>query len=320
MSFATYTPKRVQKTGRPWRLPLLLAAVMVSMGLLMAPTGSGGDAHRAEALPPAAASPEPELVPTPSPTPTPEPTPTPVAPYDFSQSAPETGAVEMEYFQDALFIGDSRTDGLRLYSGIQGTHFYCYKGLTVYEMDSRKVAEVDGTKYTVLEALEQGDKYAKIYISLGVNELGSDAKSYEKAFSVFLDRVKELQPQAVVYLETIVPLNPDKCRSHRQPYYVTNEKVQAFNEVLPRLAREKQVVLLDIAAAFADETGILPGENTVDGVHFTKDLYKQWLTYLMSHTVDPEAYAAGQTAPEEEPTPGPAETPGAGDLEGETTR
>ena len=37
----------------------------------------------------------------------------------------------MDYFADALFIGDSRTDGLRLYSGIKGADFYCYKGLTV---------------------------------------------------------------------------------------------------------------------------------------------------------------------------------------------
>ena len=42
----------------------------------------------------------------------------------------------MDYFSDALFIGDSRTDGLRLYSGIKGADFYCYKGLTIFEMDS----------------------------------------------------------------------------------------------------------------------------------------------------------------------------------------
>ena len=78
----------------------------------------------------------------------------------------------MDYFADALFIGDSRTDGLRLYSGIKGADFYCYKGLTVFEMDDRAVVELDGGKYTVEQALEKGPQYAKIYISLGINELG----------------------------------------------------------------------------------------------------------------------------------------------------
>ena len=165
-----------------------------------------------------------------------------------------------------------------------------------YILTGRADFLMDGEKYTVLEALERGKKYAKIYIALGVNELGADAGIYESSFSGFLDQVKALQPQAVIYLETVVPVNPAKCTANRQPYYVTNEKVYAFNEVLPRLAEEKQVVLLDIAGFFSDETGVLAADDTVDGVHFTKGIYQQWLAYLMNHTVDPAEYAAGQTA------------------------
>ena len=292
MKYTHYTPKRVKQPDRPrWRLPVLLAAVLVSLGLLMAPNG---EAHVAEALPPATPSPAPV---EPSPTPTPAPTPPPGPANNFPRPAPEGTPVEMAYFEDALLIGDSRTEGLQLYSGIQGADFYCYKGITVFEMDSKKVVELeDGEKYTVLEALERGKKYAKIYIALGVNELGADAGIYESSFSGFLDQVKALQPQAVIYLETVVPVNPAKCTANRQPYYVTNEKVYAFNEVLPRLAEEKRVVLLDIAGFFSDETGVLAADDTVDGVHFTKGIYQQWLAYLMNHTVDPAEYAAGQTA------------------------
>ena len=50
MKYTHYTPKRVKQPDRPrWRLPVLLAAVLVSLGLLMAPNG---EAHVAEALPP----------------------------------------------------------------------------------------------------------------------------------------------------------------------------------------------------------------------------------------------------------------------------
>ena len=57
LKYTHYTPKRVKQPDRPrWRLPVLLAAVLVSLGLLMAPNG---EAHVAEALPPATPSPHP---------------------------------------------------------------------------------------------------------------------------------------------------------------------------------------------------------------------------------------------------------------------
>ncbi len=205
----------------------------------------------------------------------------------------------MDYFADALFIGDSRTDGLRLYSGIKGADFYCYKGLTVFEMDDRAVVELDGGKYTVEQALEKGPQYAKIYISLGINELGYfNDEAFHQTFGDFLKQVKASQPGAVVYLENLVPVNAEKCAANKQPYYVNNDRVAAYNAIFPQLAQEQQVVLLDVADALTDENGILPADATVDGVHFTKAWYQKWLAYLMEHTVDADCYAAGQTAAE----------------------
>ena len=193
----------------------------------------------------------------------------------------------------------SRTDGLRLYSGIKGADFYCYKGLTVFEMDDRAVVELDGGKYTVEQALEKGPQYAKIYISLGINELGYfNDEAFHQTFGDFLKQVKASQPGAVVYLENLVPVNAEKCAANKQPYYVNNDRVAAYNAIFPQLAQEQQVVLLDVADALTDENGILPADATVDGVHFTKAWYQKWLAYLMEHTVDADCYAAGQTAVE----------------------
>ena len=299
-----YQPKRAQK--RPRRrnpIPLLAAAAAVCLALIIIPSLGSGPAQSAAAQSPEvprtlpSASPTPEA--TPTPTPTPEPTPTPVPALDFTQPVPESEEVEMDYFSDALFIGDSRTDGLRLYSGIQGADFYCYKGLTIFEVDERKIVELNGSTYSVVEALEKGPQYAKIYISLGVNELGYyNDDAYHQAFSEFLDTVKALQPDAIIYLENLVPVNPQKCAEYKQPYYVNNDRVAAYNAIYPQLATEHQVALLDVASALSDENGILPADATADGVHFTKAWYQKWLAYLMNHTVDPESYAAGQAAAE----------------------
>ena len=301
-----YQPTRAQK--RPRRrnpTPLLAAAAAVCLALIIIPSLGSGPAQSAAAQSPEvprtlpSASPTPEATPTPTPTPTPEPTPTPVPALDFTQPVPESEEVEMDYFSDALFIGDSRTDGLRLYSGIQGADFYCYKGLTIFEVDERKIVELNGSTYSVVEALEKGPQYAKIYISLGVNELGYyNDDAYHQAFSEFLDTVKTLQPDAIIYLENLVPVNPQKCAEYKQPYYVNNDRVAAYNAIYPQLATEHQVALLDVASALSDENGILPADATADGVHFTKAWYQKWLAYLMNHTVSPEEYEAGQTAAE----------------------
>lgn len=219
--------------------------------------------------------------------------------FDFTQPAPAGEAVEMDYFSDALFIGDSRTDGLRLYSGIKGASFYCYKGLTIFEMDTKKVIELNGGKYTVSEALAKGPQYKKIYVSLGVNELGYyNDDSFHKTFGAFLEKIRELQPDAIIYLENLVPVNPEKCKANDQAYYVNNDRVAAYNAIYPQLAQEEHVVLLDVAGALSDENGILPADATVDGVHFTKAWYQKWLAFLMEHTVDPEVYQAGIAAAE----------------------
>ena len=45
-----------------------------------------------------------------------------------------------------------------------------------------------------------------------------------------------------------------------------------------------------------DENGVLPAEGTTDGIHFTRSWYQRWYAYLKTHTVDPDAYAAGLAA------------------------
>ena len=306
----SYHPKRMKnkRNGPGATLPLLIAAAAVCVCLLLIPSAGKSAPPAAEVSPsvqpevtPSAPVTEPSAAPSESPavepTPTATPVPSPAAGFDFTQPGPQSEPAEMGYFSDALFIGDSRTDGLQIYSGIKGATFYCYKGLNIFDMSKRQVVEMNGGKYTVVEALEKGPQYKKIYISLGVNELGyPGTDSFYKAFKSFLEEVKSAQPDAIIYLQNLVPVNPEICAQKNQPSYVNNDRVADFNSVFPKLAEECQVALVDVKTALSDENGILPAEATVDGVHFTKAWYQKWLEYLMCHTVTPEAYQAGQTA------------------------
>lgn len=219
---------------------------------------------------------------------TPEPTPTPV-PYDYTAPVPETEAVDDKWFADAVFIGDSRTDGLRLYSGIKDVDFLCYKGLTVFEvMNDKPVIETDEGEIGVLQALEQKE-YAKIYLMLGINELGyNNDQGFAETYGAVVDQLKELEPGADIYLQSLIPVNEETCTATGQPAYVTNEQIAVYNEIIGAIAAEKEVYLVDVKEAMVNEEGVLPADASADGIHFHKDGYKTWYEYLKTHTVEEE--------------------------------
>lgn len=273
------------------RLPVILAAVVVAAVLVTVPVLNRSLAEGADHVPTATVSP--------SPTPEPTPTPTPTPAFDFSQPVPHGVSVDMDYFSDALFIGDSRTQGLRLYSGVKGATFYDYTGLSIFGVNNPGLVTVDGQSYSIVEALQKGPQFGKVYIAFGMNELGYyNTENYLATFGKFLDQVKEAQPNAVVYLQNLAPVDEAKCAKYGQASCITNARVAVFNELFAQLAREHRVCLVDVYSALSDENDGLPSEATSDGIHFQRPWYETWLACLMSHTVDPEAYRAGQTAME----------------------
>lgn len=309
---------------------LVAAAVIVVIVLLVMFLGQKPEAQGGVTQPSDTPAPSESVIPSPSETlqPTPSPSETapgsagqedggaPVAPptesaapsdsaapsgsYDFTQPAPETAAVDDSWFDDVVFMGDSRTDGLRLYGGIPGADFIQSTGITVFDVGTKQSIRIDGQKYTMMQALGL-KQYGKVYVMLGVNELGYfNDQAFADAYSQMVDDIRAIQPNAVIYLQNLVSVNPEKCKANKQPYYVTNEKIAVYNDIIADIAEEKHAVLVDVNAALVDETGILPAEGTTDGVHFTKDYYVKWYDYLKIHTVDPDLYWAGQTAVTEE--------------------
>lgn len=224
-------------------------------------------------------------------------------PYEFGVPLEEgEPAADDSVFENAVFLGDSRTEGLQLWGGIHGGRYYWARGMTVFRTDDPAYTfSVDGQKLTMVQALGQR-QYDKVYIMIGVNELGWPADLFEEGLGTFLDKVIAAQPEAVVYLQTLPPLNDDMARKNLA-YYENNQNVNAFNEIIVRQAAEKRVVLLDTAQAYRDETGQLPADWSVDGCHFTREGYQIWADYLRCHIMDPKRYFDSRETPEtgEEP-------------------
>lgn len=268
------------------------------------PSPDPGANPAASSAPAAEATATPEPTPTPSPAPTLEPTPAPAQwePYEFGAPLGESKPVEDDsFFDTAVYLGDSRTEGLQLFSGLKHGDFYWARGMTVFKADSEdyRVFEVDGQKYNLLEVLAL-KQYESVYIMLGVNELGFSASSYQEGLGMLLDKVIELQPDAVVYLQIMPPVNDALCRKNKLASYINNENLSQFNDAITLLAAEKKVVLLNTAEAYAGEDGQLPAELASDGCHFAYSAYSRWADYLRCHVMDREWYflsRAGEVEP-----------------------
>jgi len=215
-------------------------------------------------------------------------TPPVVRGYDFSQPVPLAQAVDNSYFEDAAFVGDSRTDGFFLYSGIDRGKRLTYTGLSIFKLKDKKAITIKGQEYTLLEALALDD-YGKVYLSLGVNELGVyDDEGFYDHYCEAIDIIRASQPDAVIYIQGLIPLNEDVIREKGGRDYLRNDRLVVYNDLMKQVARDKQVAFLDLYSAFVQEDGQLPAEASRDGVHLHREWCAKWLEYLQTHTVSYE--------------------------------
>ena len=203
---------------------------------------------------------------------------------------PETEAVEDTYFDSAVFLGDSRTEGLSLYSGLKTGYFYTAVGATVESVFSKKNFETEGgEKVPLLDAVAEQD-CDKIYIMLGINELGwSKVKTFHDQYAKLVDRVREDHPEAKIVLQSIPPVS---AKQEAKKTYVNNARIAEYNGVIQALAEEKECYFLDVAACLTGGDGLLPKDLNFDGIHLNPAGCKVWLNYLRTHSLEEEAIAA----------------------------
>lgn len=194
--------------------------------------------------------------------------------------------VENDYFEDALFIGDSRTVGLRDYGKMgDGVTFYASTGLTIYKLFTAEIVETEGIrkKINIEEALGQR-QFRKIYLCVGINELGTGTvERFERTYREALEKIRELQPDAILYIQSI--LRVTKERSEKGDY-ITNEEIDARNEAISKLADNETIFWLDGNEAICDESGGMNPEYTSDGVHLKVKYIPVWRDFIKSHAIE----------------------------------
>lgn len=252
-------------------LVLLVLAILMSAG---GPPGVAADSP-AESQEPETLQQMEEL------TPVAEPDPVAIAEPVWEGPVPESALVEDTYFDDAVFLGDSRTDGLRLYGGMTHGTFLYATGATV-ESVFTKAVETPLGEMPLLDALAQME-CSKIYVMLGVNELGwKGTDIFRNQSTELIRRLQEDHPDAEIVIQSILPVS---AKIDDEGRYVNNGRINEYNQIWLELAEEFHVNYMNVAEVLPDENGQLPAELTYDGVHLNKAGCRQWLDYLRTHAV-----------------------------------
>lgn len=188
-------------------------------------------------------------------------------------------------FADTLFVGDSRTQGLLEYGNIEGATFFCAVSMNLYKLFDSDI-EVPGMGTVGLNDVLSAREYGKIYIMLGLNEMGYPFDGLVSKYREVLSEICQAQPNAAIYIQSVMHVGTDVNSSAE---YENNTNINRLNEELAGMADGAQVFYMDINPVFDDENGCLNAEYTRDGIHLIARYYPMWVDWLRTSTPMPPA-------------------------------
>ena len=189
--------------------------------------------------------------------------------------------VDESWFDDALFIGESRIDGMKINSRLGGADYFSGSNLSVFDMPYCKCTDRDFADMK-LEDLLRVRKYGKIYIHLGINECGTDLAMFESQYRDLIKMVRQLQPDAHIILMSILPVT----RGWSTNRIFRPENLKLYDERIQKLATGDKMHYINNRLWAEDEEGYLRGELTNDGCHPHADGNYEWTRWLMESAAE----------------------------------
>lgn len=202
--------------------------------------------------------------------------------YDYSLPVPATEAKDNSWFKDAAFVGDSRMEGIMNYADFEHSSNFSHVGLNVADVFTKPYIKTESGTVTVADALRNDLKYGKVYVMLGINELGwYNLDKFIEYYGNIVDLLRETHPEAQIYIISILPVGAKATASQEM---LNNDRVQMFNERIQGMCSEKQVYFVNGFEALA-VNGSLPDDASPDGVHMQPSYCHKLTDYLLTHTV-----------------------------------
>lgn len=203
-------------------------------------------------------------------------------------SSPYSG----KFFDNAVFVGDSVTLGLRNFVTSErnkgheclGKAKFLTEGSMGYSNTLPKIGAVNsihpkykGKEMYIEDALAL-IKAEKVFIMLGMNDfciysVSEGIGNAEKC----INKIKEKNPDMDIYIESVTPALRDRGS-------FSNANIDNFNAALKKFCEENGCTYVDVASVMKDSKGALIKSYCSDpegkGVHMTYEGCRAWVDYL----------------------------------------
>lgn len=200
--------------------------------------------------------------------------------------------VNENYFDDAVFIGDSLTLSIEERRILKNAKFIANVGASISNCANSRIFKYKNTGYTLKELL-QIHLPKKIYIMIGTNTLtfskSADAiEPYKELLNVIITDFPET-PIYIIGLPTMRNGAIKKLRKKHPDF--SNNRILDFNKRLETLAEEAHCYYLDLGEEFrTSKKDVQPKKEFMapDGIHFSIEGAEKFKDFIRTHTAKGE--------------------------------
>lgn len=130
----------------------------------------------------------------------------------------------------------------------------------------------DGILYRLKEVTES--KPAKVFLLIGTNDIryGRSVKYIVDRNQLIIKKIKEESPKTIIYLQSLLPT-----------YNRTERPIEIIRDInlgFQKIAKEENVVYIDLFSNFTDSSGYLEKKYSLDGLHLNGLGYQKWKTII----------------------------------------
>ncbi|MCR5087923.1 MAG: hypothetical protein K6C08_00235 [Oscillospiraceae bacterium] len=201
----------------------------------------------------------------------------------------ESFEITEEWFDSALFIGDSQTGGLAsytmMYGGLGDALVYYVVGLSCYNIVHLDQRLYFKGEYHTIENMVAASGAEKVFLSLAINDVEAPVDVMRDCWSAMLERIREKNPEVSIYVQSCPEIGQDYSGS-------TGRRIRSYNRMLKEVCEERDCSFVDITAGLTDGNGLTKQSYLRDNIHLNEEGCRIWLRNLCrpeSYSIPPEA-------------------------------
>ena len=199
---------------------------------------------------------------------------------------PQTAHGGADYLNKIVFLGDSRTYGLKSFAmlkdGENTNQVWTPKNgtMSIWDMQYQRIFHPKSSAELTAAQAAKIDMPQVLIVSLGINGVKIVEKDYFIAeYAKLIESIKVASPNTKIILQSMFPV----CRSYTA---ISNAKIKEGNKWIIEVAKQTGSFYLNTAEVLCDDEGYLKKEYSTDGCHLTPLGLDVQIEYICTHAVE----------------------------------